>query len=153
MPTERPLLSKRARLLVTALAVCAAPLAACETFVEAEDCDPSPANNPVQVFDGGVSDHCAYASAVPGGELLLFNGGFQFALDHRLGCRPANVEAFLSFDTTLLMDGGQLTQSAGNQVAITGWDATSIQVQNDSCADYYLYVTAVADPATCPACQ
>jgi hypothetical protein len=127
--------------------------AGCETFVEAEDCDPSAENNPLIGYDGGIVDSpCAYDSTNPiTGELLLFNGGYHYALNHHLACPPFDVEAKISFDR--FSDGGQLAIAAGNQAVFTPCGDTQICVINDSCSDYWLEVTATVDLSTCPACR
>jgi hypothetical protein len=135
-----------------ALATAIVPLltAGCETFVEAEDCDPSAAANPTIVYDGGsVDSPCFYSSTNPNtGELLLFNGGMHYALNHHLACTPGMPSALLSFDQFGMstVGGGQLAQAAGNQAVFIGWNATTIEIENDSCSDYWLQVTAACEP-------
>lgn len=120
--------------------------AGCETF-EPLTCDRSPEANPEIAYTGGVTTGGAYTSAAADGELLQFDGGARFALQHGLGAAPAWVEIWLSFDRYgTSADGGKIAQAAGNQAVITGLDGDAIHIANDSCAPYYVMVTAGLGP-------
>jgi hypothetical protein len=120
----------------------------CET-VQSATCDPSAAKNPEQTFKGGQPLDEVYMSSPWDGELLNFQGGAHYALEHQLKCPPTWVQTYLSFDRYGTRDAGSLAQSAGNQVVILGVDCHDIHVANDSCVDYWLLVVAGGAPTSC----
>lgn len=104
-------------------------------------CDRSAEGNPVLRYTEGTVVGGVYMSSPWGGELLYFPGGTHYALEHKLGAAPRWVTSYLAFDRDGTKASG-LAQSAGNQVVILDVDATSVTLVNDSCADYWLLVTA-----------
>jgi len=129
----------RARAAIVVLAC--APIALGCDRVPAAVCD-SDEGNPVIRYTEGTVVNDVYMSSPWDGELLYFPGGMRYALEHKLGDTPRWIEAYLSFSRGGTKDGGALAQAAGNQAVIVGVDATAITVKNDSCAEYWLLVTA-----------
>jgi hypothetical protein len=111
-------------------------------------CDKSAEGNPPIRYTEGTAVDEVYMSSPWEGELLYFPGGMRYALEHKLAKEPRWVTSYLSFDR-----GGTTTSSvaqpAGNQVVIVDVNETTVTVANDSCADYWLLVTAGsgAEPA------
>jgi hypothetical protein len=134
-------------LLFTAMVIAAAA-AGCETLAP-HACDPSPADNPEQTFDGGAAINGVYMSSPWDGELLNFPGGMHYVLRHHLDGPPTWVQPYLSFDEFGTRDGGALGQAVGNQVEILGVDCETIEISNDSCVDYWLLLTAGGAPPSC----
>lgn len=130
----------RALPFAVALALAAAT-AGCETFGPAT-CDRSPEGNPPVRYTEGTVTSGVYATSAWDGELLYFPGGMRYDLVHGLPSAPRWVESFLSFDQYGTREGGTLAPAAGNQVVVTGVDATSVHVANDSCVQYWLRVAA-----------
>lgn len=112
-------------------------------------CDRSEEGNPtIRYTEGEVVDG-VYMSSPWEGELLYFPGGMHYSLEHKLGKAPRWVTSYLSFDR----DGtkaSSLAQAAGNQVVILEVDDAAIKLANDSCADYWLLVTAGSGAAAPP---
>lgn len=136
-----------ASLLVAILV--AASTAGCETLLS-HACDPSPADNPEQTFDGGAAKNGVYMSSPWVGPLLNFPGGMHYVLEHHLGGSPTWVQPYLSFSESGSQDGGgSLGQAVGNQVEILGIDCTTIEISNDSCSSYWLLVTAGGASSSC----
>jgi hypothetical protein len=134
--------------LLTAILIAAAT-AGCETLAP-HACDPSPADNPAQTFDGGAATNGVYMSSAWNEELLYFPGGMHYVLEHHLGGPPTWVQPYLSFSEFGTQDGGgSLGQAVGNQVEILGIDCKTIDVSNDSCSNYWLLVTAGGAPPSC----
>jgi hypothetical protein len=115
----------------------------CETFWPAT-CDRSEEGNPPVRYTGGTAEDGLYMSSPWDGELLWFPGGMRYDLVHELGTTPRWVQGWLSFERYGTTDGGKLGPPAGNQLVIVKMDDTVIRVANDSCADYWLLVTAGA---------
>lgn len=112
-------------------------------------CDRTEEGNPVIRYTEGEAADGVYMSSPWEGELLYFPGGMHYALEHKLGKKPRWVTSYLSFDR----DGtkaSSLAQSAGNQVVILDVDEATVTLANDSCADYWLLVTAGAGDAAAP---
>jgi hypothetical protein len=111
-------------------------------------CDRTAEGNPtIRYTEGEVVDG-VYMSSPWEGELLYFPGGMHLALEHKLGKEPRWITSYLAFDRDGTKASG-LAPAAGNQVLIVDADATTVTVANDSCADYWLLVTAGsgAEPA------
>ena len=104
-------------------------------------CDRSAEANPPIRYTEGTAEDGVYMSSPWEGELLYFPGGARYALEHKLGKAPRWVTSYLSFEREGTRT-ASLGQPAGNQVVIVDVDATTVTVANDSCADYWLLVTA-----------
>jgi hypothetical protein len=112
-------------------------------------CDRSAEGNPAIRYTEGEAVDGVYMSSPWDGELLNFPAGTHYALEHKLGVAPRWITSYLSFDR----DGtkaSSLAQSAGNQVVIVDVNDTTLTVANDSCADYWLLVTAGAGDQPAP---
>ena len=130
----------------------------CETFAP-RMCDMSEQANPWLDYDAGTRTYetnsdggaplvLSYDSSPPNGEMLLYKGGMHYRIYHGLGRAPGNVQFAWSFDPYVPLDGsadspdaGYLSPASGDSV-IYDSDETMITVHNDSCADFYLRVTA-----------
>jgi hypothetical protein len=113
-------------------------------------CDRTAEGNPVIRYTEGEAKDGVYMSSPWEGELLYFPGGMHYALEHKLGARPQWISSYLAFDHYPANHDG-LAQSAGNQVVILDVDDTAVTLANDSCADYWLLVTAGTTAAPAPA--
>lgn len=114
-------------------------------------------HTPIVFTDGIVNEsRTIYQSNEVDGEMLHFPEGRRYDLVHGLASTPAIVIPYVSFRETLDPDGdpndktkpNNLSVSAGNQTVIEGWDDKVIHVRNDTCAEFYLRVVALADPVT-----
>ena len=114
-------------------------------------CDRTAEGNPVIRYTEGEAKDGVYMSSPWEGELLYFPGGTHYSLDHKLGATPQWITSYLAFERYPANHGG-LAQAAGNQVVILDVDDTTVTLANDSCADYWLLVTAGtgAEPAPAP---
>ncbi len=110
---------------------------------------------PIEFTDGIVNaSGTIYQSTEVDAEMLHFPQGRTYDFIHRLGSRPVTVDVFLSFRESLDPDGdpedktepNNLSPSAGNSAVIQIWDEERIQIRNDTCAEFYLRVVALADP-------
>lgn len=144
-----PLRGHPARLAI-AIALAAASTG-CETF-QPRICDRSEEGNPPVRYTGGAVTDGVYLSSPWDGELLYFPGGMRYDLVHDLGTAPTWIDGYLSFERYGTGDGGILGQATGNQFVIVKVDDTIVRVANDSCAPYWLLVTAGSgtQPATPP---
>jgi hypothetical protein len=134
--------------LLTAILIAAAT-AGCETFGP-HPCDPTPAANPVQTFNGGTATDGVYMSSTWTGELLPFPGGTHYLIEHHLACPPAVVQPYLSFSEFATPDSGAAwAPAAGNSVELLGINCKTIEISNDTCSDYYLLLTAEGAPTSC----
>ncbi|MBK7585252.1 MAG: hypothetical protein IPI67_34320 [Myxococcales bacterium] len=107
--------------------------------------------SPVRYKQGSVSpDGTTYASSPWEGPYLHFPGGRRYQLEHGLGVTPPAVFTYLAFDERPLPN-GNTAESAGNQVVIERVDDQIIQVRNDTCAEFWLRVVAMAGPSAGPA--
>ena len=104
-------------------------------------CDRSAEGNPPIRYTEGTAEDGVYMSSPWEGDLLYFPGGTRYALEHKLGKAPRWVTSYLSFDREGTR-ASSLAQPAGNQVVILDVNETTVTVANDSCADYWLLVTA-----------
>lgn len=92
-----------------------------------------------------------YQSA-PSWDLDPFNAKTRYRFFHELGVTPLVVKAYLSFEKTgtgAPADPpknenvpGSIAESAGNQALITCKDAHVIEVHNDTCQDFFIYLVA-----------
>ena len=130
--------------MVAALASIAA-LGACDviTSVGPRSCDTSPEDNPPQTYSDGTVTDGIYMSSPWDRDLLSFRGGVQIRFEHKLGAVPRSWQAYLSFDQSGIAN-GTVAEAAGNQVELVSIDDQAIIVRNNSCADYWLILTAEA---------
>ena len=102
-----------------------------------------------------TSDRAFYQTGPIQGPYLHFPSGRIFELEHDLLAAPDDFSSLLAFDENALLDpdSDNVAESAGNQVVLEcadgpRQDATGavvkgiIRVRNDTCADFYLRVTA-----------
>ena len=134
-------------LAVAVAALAAGPL--CGGCTNALVCDRSAEGNPSILYTQGEAVDGVYMSSPWEGELLHFPAGTHYALEHKLGVAPRWITSYLSFDRGGTSE-SSLAQSAGNQVVIVDVNDTTITVANDSCADYWLLVTAGAGTQPAP---
>jgi hypothetical protein len=112
-------------------------------------CDRTGEDNPFVMYSEGTAVDGVYMSSPWEGDLLYFPGGMHYALEHKLGKAPRWVTSYLAFDRDGTKGAG-LAQAAGNQVMILDVDDTAVKLTNDSCADYWLLVTADSGAAPAP---
>lgn len=107
-------------------------------------CDISDDVTPKVFYDGLAKDG-VYASSSSQGPLLHFPGGEQIQLVHHLGFTPATASvyfAFTQFDE-------RFAPCAGNSCEIRCMDDQIIWVKNDTCTEFWIFVTA-SDPSPFP---
>ncbi len=112
-------------------------------------CDRTAEGNPVIRYTEGEAKDGVYMSSPWEGDLLYFPGGTHYALEHKLGSTPRWITSYLAFDRSPASHAG-LAEAAGNQVVILDVDDTTVTLANDSCADYWLLVTAGMSAAPAP---
>ena len=86
--------------------------------------------------------------------MLHFPQGRIYRIEHGLGTSPVTVDIFLSFCEQPLSEGcgtdstqpSNVAPTAGNQALIEVWDEEVLEIRNDTCAEFYLRVVALADP-------
>jgi hypothetical protein len=117
--------------------LCASASVGCSPPCQTADTDP------VRVSEGNVDDSGTFYESAPwGGPYLYFPGGRRYQLEHHLKRTPTLVNTYLSFDQS----GGSSAESAGSQTVIDSVDDEIIQIRNDTCAEFWLRVTAIAPP-------
>jgi hypothetical protein len=128
-------MSARQALSVAAFGAFIAAVTACSPPCQTADTDP------VRFKDGKADPSGTnYESSAMSGPYLHFPGGRRYQLEHHLKRAPFVVQTYLSFDES----GGSFSESAGNQTVIDFVDDQIIQVRNDTCAEFWLRVTAIA---------
>ncbi len=110
------------------------------------DCKQS-GSDPIE-FRGGTVDATGtfYESSPWDGQFLHFPAGRRYRLFHNLGARPIDVNTYLSFAESALGTGHNVSESAGNQAVIEAVTAEHVEVRNDTCAEFWLRVTAQSPP-------
>ncbi len=97
-----------------------------------------------------VGGQLVFQSVDPAGEWTLFKGEETITLNFPPGFQnPYDWQAFIS--TSATQDAGTFAPCAGQECELSNVTATSVQVTNASCADYYLYFIAYAKPLVGPA--
>jgi hypothetical protein len=106
------------------------------------------------VFEGGSLDSSGtvYETSPWEGPYLHFPTGRRYALVHDLGRRPLLVQTYVAFEERPMpansepraSDHTNIAESAGNQVVIEIVNDQMIGVRNDTCAELYLRVVAIA---------
>ncbi len=104
-------------------------------------CDTSNEGNPPDPYHDGATVDGYYMSSDWSGPLLPFTAGKRYELYHGLGCTPAHLSCMVSFSAEGIVN-GSIAQSAGNLCIIQHVDEELIRVQNDTCSDMYVLVTA-----------
>lgn len=114
-------------------------------------CDTS-GGEPVLFTEGFVNDsRTAYQTNRFDEEYLHFPSGRTFDLIHGLATTPYLIQSYVAFDPNPLARSDEdntnnTAESAGNQVVIEASTPERIRVRNDTCAELYLRVVALADP-------
>lgn len=116
------------------------------TSVGPKSCDRSEKANPVVTYSDGTVDGGIYMSSPWDSNLLFFPGGMQIRLEHKLGAWPRSIHTYLGFSENGVK-GGPLSEGTGNSAEIVSVDEQAILVKNDTCADFWLLVTAEAGDA------
>ncbi len=108
----------------------------------AQDCETT--NSDSVTYAGGNVDASGtvYETGAWDEPWLHFPPGRRFALEHGLGRKPYVINTYLSFSEDPLSTKNNASESAGNQAVIEAVTDLTVQVRNDSCADFYLRVTA-----------
>jgi hypothetical protein len=101
-------------------------------------CDTSDDANPPSRFTAGTVTNDGYESSSWKAAFLPFPGGKQYQLDHHLGFTPAQVEIFFAFDP----NGDRAAPCAGNSCILRCVDDEMIWIENDTCADFWVRITA-----------
>ncbi len=105
-------------------------------------CDTS-GHDPVVYKDGLNPGPDSYESNDPNGTWLHFPPGRRYRFMHGLGTANLEVTPYLAFDAhPLHADGGvgNTSPGAGNAVVIEAVNADYVQLRNDTCAEYWLWV-------------
>ncbi len=123
-------------------ALCAAGAAA----LSAAGCNPECGQAQTITYDGGLTDAAGtvYQSSPITGPLLHFPAQRTYKLIHHLRSAPTEVDIGLSFQESAQPDAPvRLTPSAGNQTLYNvDVDKGTIDVTNDVCGEFFIYVTA-----------
>lgn len=97
---------------------------------------------PVRYTDGHTNEaRTFYQSSTPNEPLLRFPAARSFRLEHGLRETPVDVSVFVAFDAT----GERQSLAAGDQALLT-ITRDYIVVSNNTCADFFVRVTAWAPP-------
>jgi hypothetical protein len=94
-----------------------------------------------QTYTGGtVVDGQYVSSAWDADALLEFPPGMTLRLVHGLGAMPRDWQAYIAASRE--GDGSELVLATGQEAELVEIDAQAITVQNSTCTDLYLLVTA-----------
>jgi hypothetical protein len=112
----------------------------------AQDCETT--SSASVAYKGGTVDATGtvYETGAWDAPWLHFPPGRRFVLEHDLGTQPYVVNTYLSFSENPLTSSNNASESAGNQAVIEAVTDTFVRIRNDSCADFYLRLTAAATP-------
>jgi hypothetical protein len=104
-------------------------------------------DDPPVVFSDGLTSNSAtlYMTSEADDPYLDFPTGRRIQLFHDLLGTPSLIVPYVSFSATPLNDGSGFTISPGNQTVITAVTDEYIEVENDTCTDFYLRVVASTD--------
>jgi hypothetical protein len=98
---------------------------------------------PVRYTDGHTNTaRTFYQSSTPDEPLLRFPAARSFHLEHGLGERPVDVSVFVSFFAD---PDKEQSLAAGDEALIT-ITPDYIGVENNTCADFFIRVTAWSEP-------
>lgn len=116
-----------------------------------QTCDTSDEGNPAERYDGGktstglgtdggvgLSTGPVYESSPYNEGRLHFPGGKRYDLVHHLGFAPVNVSINWAFGES----GGPISEGTGNGAEIECKDDQVIRIKNDTCTEFWIYVTA-----------
>ncbi len=99
-------------------------------------------DEPVRYTDGHTNaEGTFYQTSTPDEPFLRFPAAREFHLEHGLRDTPVDVSVFLSFSA----DGKPQSLAAGDQARLT-IEPDYISVSNNTCADFFLRLTAWAEP-------
>lgn len=93
-------------------------------------------------YRGGTVEDGFYMTSSWSGPLVAFPGGRRYDLVHGLGCRPRDIDIWVSFSEQGAAPDSNIAQSAGNMAIVETIDDQIIRIKNDTCSDMYLLVTA-----------
>lgn len=79
---------------------------------------------------------------------LDFPSGMRYRLFHDLIDTPSLIVPYVSFSPTPLEDGSGFTISPGNQTVVHAVTNRYIEVENDTCTDFFLRVVASTEDFT-----
>ncbi|HSC87506.1 MAG TPA: hypothetical protein VLC09_09565 [Polyangiaceae bacterium] len=153
--SRRPLAARCTRRALFHLAVCASLAALLASTTGCSGCDPT-GQQALEYTDGVTSpDRTLYESTLPGEDMLHFPPGRVYELAHGLGTNRIVITPYISFVKRLVPGGdgsdvfapNHIAPSAGNTAVIEGWDDKHIRIRNDTCAEFYLLVTATTSAA------
>lgn len=98
---------------------------------------------PVAFRDGLTSGSgTLYMSSEANDTYLDFPSGMRYRLFHDLIDTPSLIVPYVSFSPTPLGDGSGFTISPGNQTVVHAVTNQYIEVENDTCTDFFLRVVA-----------
>ncbi len=100
--------------------------------------------------DGPVvsEDRTFYMSSRWGGKLLHFPGGRRYVFYHGLKAAPEVISSYLAFHQNTFQSDGSASESAGNQALIECVTDKYIVLSNDTCAEFWVRITAQLGPAS-----
>lgn len=97
---------------------------------------------PVRYTDGLTnSSRTFYQSSAPDEPFLRFPAARNFHMEHGLGDMPVDVSVFLSFE-----DNAKPHSLAAGDEALLTIERDYIGVRNNTCADFFIRVTAWSQP-------
>lgn len=101
-----------------------------------------------QRYAGGRTNESRsfYESSSFEGPFLYFPSGRTYRLEHGLSERPADYSVVLSFAEYPLENGAGFAESAGNQAIVEGLTDEYIEVRNDTCAEFFMRLSAWTAP-------
>ncbi len=109
------------------------------------DCDRE--GDKPQRYSGGNTnaEGSFYESSSLEGPLLYFPSGRTYQLEHGLAETPVEYSVLVSF-SEYPWEGGGVAESAGNQAVVEDVNDDYIQVRNDTCAEFFMRLTARTGP-------
>jgi hypothetical protein len=104
-------------------------------------------DDPPTEFSDGLTSNSAtlYMTSEADAPYLDFPSGMRYRLLHELLNTPSLIVPYVSFSATPLSDGSGFTISPGNQTVINAVTDDYIEVENDTCTDFFLRVVASTD--------
>jgi hypothetical protein len=116
-------------------------------------CDCNREGGPPVDYTEGTTNGDTYQTTPIDGRWLHFPGGRRYRLHHALGQKPAELSSTLSFDEDVHPEEGDesprgSTEASGHAVIWREVTERYIEVENDTCAGFYLRVVARAAPAS-----
>ncbi len=109
-------------------------------------CDPD--GQEPQWYSGGRTNESqsAYETSTFEGPFLYFPSGRVYRLEHGLREAPSDYAVYLSFAERPLDKHAGFAESAGNQAMVEDLNEEYIEVRNDTCAEFFLRLTARIAP-------